>query len=165
MGEAQIFKRGAPGVSCSHPNKAAIWLPRGYNPDLQPYSGPHRILRHFVGGVGGGGLLLGLSEGSPNQDDASGAKEHSEDGGDAHDGRPQSGLPLGHKVGLVVLVFLLLQLAFYSCLRKAIHDFERGDASTGVGYLFLGISGVFSSAISGVVIISGLIEQAYASAY
>jgi len=106
-------------------------------------------------------LSRGL-EREEHKDHANNAKAHADQGGDAHKARPERGLSLRYKIGLVVLVFTLLQLGFYACFRKASDELTGGDATAGIAYLLLSVFGVMLSVVGGFLLISSLIEQAYA---
>ena len=102
-------------------------------------------------GLGNFGSSPGFSESRPNQIDANCTKDHAYDGSKCHDVSPKSGLPLGYKIGLVILILGLC----VEGIVKASDAFERGDADTGLGYLVAGITGIFAGIGVGLPFIIG----------
>lgn len=93
----------------------------------------------------------GLAEGGPDQPNSDYAKAHANNGGGSHDVGPKGGLPLGYKIGLIILVLGLCIFGFL----KAFDAFEMGDADTGLGYLVASVAGIIVGLSSGLPFILG----------
>ncbi|WP_429603515.1 hypothetical protein [Sphingobium xanthum] len=114
------------------------------NNDSRAVLGHQRILADLVG-------LPRSLEGCVNKINADDTQAHADHSGGAHYVSPKGGSFLSYQILFVALICA----AFVASIVHALSLLDRGHADTGLGYLLVGISGIFCSLIIGLPSIFG----------